>query len=269
MYFKTCGSIDGYVEDYQKAGLTENSIVAIQLHLGNSLYDSDNETIIRYPDVTIGGVGFGMPEDTTVPAKSDDYIMEPSSNYVYSKNKITNISIRSQINEDVLNGKYAPKFKIEPLPDGFIPETIDIGMTKEEIIASLGQDYEEDTFEDEMDGGTYTSLKYDGVFITVDEYDGKVTYICIDTNKVKGNFNVNVGDSALSALKYCEENYEKVENPHGLEGEYCFGIYEFRDGISFNLQFNKYGNINSIDDVKEDTVVQEIIIFNTGYIGGV
>lgn len=264
------GFFKEYPEDFESAGITENTITSIYLRISHDLYDDENETIVRYPEISIGGVSFGMDleEAGNVTTDNGDYYIECSENYVYSKNKVVDISVSSQLQQDVLDGKYAPKFQIEPLDPNTPVKKINIGMTKEEIINILGMDYEEKTIENEIEGGYDTYLTYDGVTICLSE-EGTVNYITISTNKVSGNFDINVGNSALEALQYCEENFKNVMNPHGMENEVLFGIFEFEDGISLGLTFNKYGNINSMEDVKEDTVVQEIRIFYTGYVWGV
>ncbi|MCT4564369.1 MAG: hypothetical protein N4A68_08640 [Maledivibacter sp.] len=268
------GTSDGgqynYKEDHEKAGLTKDIIVAIRLYIADNLYDGDNETIIRYPKVSIGGIGFGMDTNSTEKSDNAQYYFEFSDNPVYSANRITNIDVMSQIQEDVYNGEYAPEFKIDELPEGYEVKVIDIGMTKDEVIGIMGSDYAEGSFENQEDGGNYTTMDYNGVNLTIDDYSGKVSYITISTNKVTGPFEVSVGDSAKDALDYCDSNYKKVENPHGIgEDDYLFGAYEFRDGSALSLCFDNYGNINSMEDVTDDTVVQKIRIVNPGYFGGI
>lgn len=274
IYFSTTDehTIEQYPEDFEKAGITENTITSIALRMSHELYDYENEKIIRYPQISVGGACFGMDfssmtEKWTI--NNEEYSVEYEDNSVYSKNKIVGIHIRSQIEEDVLDGKYAPEFTIEPLDPNTPVKKIDVGMTKDEIINILGPDYKEETLEDEFLGGEYTHIIYDGVSINLDGVDGKVNHITISTNKVTGKFDISVGDSALEALKYCKGNLEEVKNHFGMDNEVFFNIYEFKEGVSVELIFDNYGNINSMEDVEEDTVVQEIRIFNTDYIYGV
>lgn len=263
--------IEIYSEDYKKAGITKNTITSISLNLSNELYDDENSTIIRYPEISIGKVRFGMDisEDEKFNKNNDTYSMECYDNSVYAKGKIVGIQIESQLKIDVFNGNYAPEFAMKPLDENASAKVIGVGMNKEEIVHILGSDYEEETYEDEIEGGTCTSLQYEGVTVGLNGENGKADYIVISTNKVSGGFDFSVGDSAREVLNYCQDHYEPVINMHGAENEFLFGVFEIGEGVSVSLIFDNYGNINSMEDIKEDTVLQQINILNTAYLWGV
>lgn len=269
--------ISEYPEDCEKAGLNKGMITSISLSISNDLYDDVNEIIVRYPDVTIGGVNFGMDisENDNGIKKTEEYYIEYYDNSYYSPNKVTSIYIKSILEDDVISGKYAPEFTIEPLDQNTPVKKINVGMTKEEVIAILGVDFEEENYIDEMYGDKYNQLIYDEVVIDIyigtDGYEGsqdlldKVNSISIYTNRVTGSFDMCVGDSALDVLQFCDANYEPVLNRHAVEEEPLFGMYKIGQtndiDIVVSFIFDNYGNINSIEDVKEDTVLQGINIF--------
>lgn len=270
-------TLSGYSKDCEKAGLKEGMITNITLSISQDLYDDVNETMIRYPEITICGISFGMElsEADGIVKKNDDYSIEYFDNSCYSVDKVSNIFVISMLEEDVLNGKYAPKFIVEPLDPNIPVKKINVGMTKEEIIAILGTDFVEDSYIDEEYGDEYDQFIYDGVGISFlkgnEYYEGaqeildKVSSISISTNKITGNFDFCVGDSAFDVLQFCDENYDHVINRHAVEYEPVFGVYEVGEvydmSVVVSFVFDNYGNINSIEDVKEDTVVQEIYIY--------
>lgn len=281
-YNITFHTVENYVisehpVDCEKAGLNKGMITSISLSISNDLYDDVNETIIGYPDVTIGGVNFGMDiiENDNGIKETEEYYIEYFDNSYYSPNKVTSIYIKSMLEDDVLKGRYAPEFTIEPLDSNTPVKKINVGMTKEEVIGILGNDFEEENYIDEMYGDEYNQLVYDDVVIDIykgtDGYQGsqelldKVNSISIYTNKVTGNFDICVGDSALDVLQFCDENYEHVINRHAVEYEPLFGMYKIGQkndiDIVVSFIFDNYGNINSVEDIKKDTVVQEIDIF--------
>ncbi|WP_206459515.1 hypothetical protein [Anaerovorax sp. IOR16] len=274
IYFSTTdeGSLKMYEEDFKRAGIDENAITSISLNLSNDLYDDETETIFRYPEINISGIHFGMDINELKKSNTttDTYFVECYDNSCYAKDEIVGIQIESLKKLDVLNGKYASKFEMEPLDKNTTIKIVHLGMTKEELISILGTNYKEESYEDEFEeDGTYTSLIFDGITVGLNGKNHTANHLLISTNKISANLGFSVGDSALDVLEYCEEHYQPIKNPHGIENELLFGIYEIKKGIAVQLIFNKYGTINAIEDIKEDTVVQEIILLDPSYLYGI
>ncbi|MEA4987355.1 MAG: hypothetical protein VB095_04800 [Anaerovorax sp.] len=274
IYFSTTdeGYLKMYAEDFKRAGIDENAITSISLNLSNDLYDEKSESVIRYPEINISGIHFGMDIDQLKKSNTttDTYFVECYDNSCYAKNKIVGIQIESLKKLDVLNGKYASKFELEPLDENTPVKTVHLGMTKEELISIFGTNYTEETCEDEFEEcGIYTSLIFDGIAVGLNGRNNTANHLLISTNKISADLGFSVGDSAFDVLEYCKEHYQPIKDPHGIENELLFGIYEIKEGIAVQLIFNKYGTINAIKDVKKDTVVQEIILLDPSSLYGI
>jgi hypothetical protein len=255
-----------YSEDFQAANLTEDSISDIWLRIPYQYYNNETSRYEDFKDVSVNGYMFGMSEEeiTLINAKPSIGIFE----FDYGREEfLCSIFIKSQKVQDVLDGKYAKAISFEPVDPSQI-KTINLGMSKDEIIAILGSDYTESIVEDFFEGKNIVTLEYEEVSVSFDEADGIVHTIEIISNGIALDPNIMVGQSALEVLAYCDENYNKAVSIH--DPNPIFGLYYIGDSYAgIRLEFDRYNQINSIEDVTEDTMLIGVTFYKAMNINGV
>ncbi len=156
------------------------------------------------------------------------------------------------------------------------PIVLSVSMTKEDIIKKLGDDY---TFETKEDGGYYmyySNLAYDGINFTFYHNDKEFPansnpdYIYITSNKYKYNYDFKIGDSALKALEYCEDNFENAYDHHGDRDIFDVFNYPEKNGVGklentgyvIRWQYDTQKDYQNKEQIsKDDAKVKSISIF--------
>jgi len=106
-------------------------------------------------------------------------------------------------------------------------------MTKEEIIAKLGDDYEYDTIEEDSDTKYHSILKYEGLNIHY-YYDSEKMpeellpqTIELKSNKYTYNFNLELGGNALRIIRYLGTKFDNYYDPQA--NSYIFDVFKYRE----------------------------------------
>lgn len=132
------------------------------------------------------------------------------------------IYLEDNINYDM---EYLVKPKKESNDSNGEAIELSLKMTKEDIFALLGNEYETYTTFNDMDGVNVTSLDYSDIVFEFFHDSNDIppdtipTNIIINSNRYKYNYDVKIGDSALEAIAKCEQSLENLINPHGFEDE--------------------------------------------------
>jgi len=130
---------------------------------------------------------------------------------------------------------------------------VEIGLTKDEIIALMGNDFTERSYEEEMTYAKVTELKY-GEDAIVNIINSKVYSIFLITNKYsfKG---VKVGDNAKGVLNILSKSFEnKLDR---FDNTAYFDVFT-DDEINIYLQFDDGSASES--DITDETKISNITI---------
>lgn len=156
---------------------------------------------------------------------------------------------------------------------------LNLSMTKKDLINTLGDQYTLEHSFNGMNDANITIFKYDGIEFHFEHYTEEAaenslpSYIEINSNKYKYNYDINIGDKSLNAIEECEETFEHAINMHGEEDERIpdYFFYEeydefgqlTEDGYILGLKHNTGERYFDIDDITEDVIVEAIMFFSS------
>jgi len=138
-----------------------------------------------------------------------------------------------------------------------VKEAIEVKMdiSKEEIIAIMGNDFTETTGENEMTYEKYTDLKY-GEDATITIMNKKVSAIYLSSNKYSFN-GVKIGDNAKTSLKTFSNSYENYQDRFSDAPEFNLFI---KDNTKIELQFD-IGYISE-QELTDDAKISKILVID-------
>ncbi len=147
----------------------------------------------------------------------------------------------------------------EVTPEEVVKEVaaIDVKMdiSKDEIIAIMGNDFTEETGENEMTYEKYTELKY-GEDATITIMNKKVSAIYLSSNKYSFN-GVKIGDNAKTSLKTFSNSYENYQDRFSDAPEFNLFI---KDNTKIELQFD-IGYVSE-QELTDDAKISKILVID-------
>ncbi|QZY57247.1 hypothetical protein [Crassaminicella profunda] len=157
------------------------------------------------------------------------------------------------------------------------PILLSVKMTKDEIVENLGNNYTIDTIED-MDGYLDTRIKYPDIIFTFEYIPEKLpgdaypAFIEILSNKYQYNDDIKIGNHALDAIKYCENNFENVKNMHSAKEEELPDWFIYKEKNSsgkcidtqyvLSFTYNTGERYFSKDEIGKDVIIESIRFFS-------
>lgn len=258
-------------------------IVVTQVGGGSSIRIANKSIyIFNGKDIEHTGVTLAMEDIVSTP---DGYeiigeIDGDLNEFTYTATKTSLATGESKVLEKT-KYKYDKNYRgydIEFIEDAYEEESIKLstGMSVDEIITTLGDNYEISTMQDYMDGTTINVLTYPGIEFHLKEYvnsheevEEVVVNIKVSSNRYRYNWDIDIGDNALEAIKKCEEKFDHMINPHGYEGEEIVDWFIYREdaqvediaqGYALALQFNTGERYLDKSEIPEDAVLESIVL---------
>ncbi len=166
-----------------------------------------------------------------------------------TENKTNNTKI------DEVNNEKTEEVKTEEQENKTSVE-VKIQVTKEEIIAIMGNDFTESKYEEEMTYAKVTELKY-GEDAIVNIINSKVYSIVLFSDKYSFG-DVKVGDNAKIALKVLSNSYENEKDRFSDEVSFDkFTNNEIKIFLNFDI-----GNVSE-SELTDEAKISQILVSDT------
>lgn len=151
-------------------------------------------------------------------------------------------------------------------------------MTKDDILAIFGNEFDEDKHYNEMEGSTITTIIYPGIEFSFDHYyqeiplDAKPNEILVTSNEYRYQYDVSIGEPALEAISKCEKKFKNLINPHGGPDEAIVDWFIYKeknergqtvdDGYILSFEYNTGARYFYKEEFTEHVLVTSIKLFN-------